>query len=100
MALSHAQLCRLSAAFAISNMGQGIPADIGTAPLSKESPFLTPRSEVENWAGHLMETDEHEDIFAGEAEMWYKDLAKKEREEILQVWGAHSPWIQQIFDQQ
>lgn len=96
MDLPHNKLCRLSAAFAISNMGQTVPKDI--AERISDSPYCTPRSEIDNFAGHLMETDEHEEIFAGEAEMWYDLLKKKAAEEVLYIHGKGCPWVKQIID--
>jgi hypothetical protein len=95
--VSEGKLCRLAAAFAISNMGQEVPKDIAKAPFG-HGPYVSAEGQVDQFAGHLMETDEHEDIFHGEAQMWYGDLGKRSNEEILRVHGAHCPWIKQILD--
>lgn len=97
MDLPEGKLCRLAAAFAISNMGHEVPKDIAERPFS-DGRFCTPRSQVECFAGHLMETDEHEEIFAEEAESWYKDLKRRSTEEVLRVHGPRCPWIQKIVD--
>lgn len=61
---------RAAAAMAVSNYGHGVDE----ARVLDWQPDLrfgnTPRSEVEDLAGHLMENDEHEDMFAGEADSW------------------------------
>jgi hypothetical protein len=95
--LPHGKLCRLSAAFAISNMGHAVPAHISEPPFQDDR-YASPRSSVCNFAGHLMETDEHEEIFTEEAESWYEDLKNRPNEEVLRVHGPHCPWIQQIID--
>jgi hypothetical protein len=99
MDVSHGKLCRLAAAFAMSNMGHQVPETITKDIQTSDDKYIvTPRSEVEQVAGHLMESDEHEDLFAQEAEMWYKDLKGRSNEEVLKIWGDTSPWIQKIID--
>lgn len=95
MKIDRIKLPRLAAAFAISNLGHEVPADIAEGPYLEHS---SPRNEVENYAGHLMESDEHEDIFAAEAEMWARDLAKTPVEEVLRIHGTHSPWVRKILE--
>ncbi len=86
---------RLAAAFAISNMGQVVPEDMSTVP---HNPYSTPRSQVDSYVGHFMETDEHEQIFADEAEMWAETLTSRTQEEVLSTHGSHCPWVQKILD--
>lgn len=66
---------RLAAAFAISNMGHQVPDDIAEGDwLDWES---TPRHAIDNLAGHLMEDESHDELWAGEAEMWYDQIQSK-----------------------
>lgn len=97
MDLPDGKLCRLAAAFAMSNMGHKVPEDIARPPFG-HGPYVSPEGQIDQWAGHLMETDEHEDIFHGEAEMWYDTLSKQSTEEVLRIHSPHCPWIQEIID--
>lgn len=86
---------QLAAAFAMSNMGHQVPADIAKNPDRWPSSV---RNAVENLCGHLMETDEHEDIFADEADMWATMIDSTSTEQILRTHGQHCPWIKKILD--
>lgn len=92
--MSLGKRARLAAAFALSNMGHQVPENMAEKPYSDDD---TPRSQIDDFGGHLMESDEHEEIFAGEAEMWYKTLGDQSINEILRIYGPHSPWIEQIL---
>lgn len=95
MELSAKKRSQLAAAFSISNMGQRVPDDIAETRFGWSE---TPQSAICNLAGHLMESDEHEDIFVSEAEMWGRYLDDHTKEDILRIHGPHCPWIQKIVD--
>lgn len=63
-----------AAMMAVSNYGHGVDAEkvLRWEPCARYG--NSPRTEVERLAGHLMETEEHEDMFAGEAESWAKTI--------------------------
>lgn len=65
---------RAAAMMAVSNYGHGVDVErvLNWKPVQRFG--NTPRSEVEDLAGHLMESYEHEDMFAEEAEGWAKDI--------------------------
>lgn len=75
-ALDTQRINRAAAAMAVSNYGHGAdPSRI----LDWWRPNLThgtPRAEVCDLAGHLMESDDHEEMFAEEAEGWAKTIAE------------------------
>lgn len=86
---------QLAGAFAMSNMGHQVPENVADRP-----PFWpdTPRQAVENLAGHLMEDEEQDEIFADEAEMWATMIDNTSVEQILATHGQHCPWIKKILD--
>lgn len=70
MDITTQKINRAAAAMAVSNYGHGADED----RILRWKPHMrfmnSPRSEVEDLAGHLMENEEHEEMFAGEAESW------------------------------
>lgn len=93
--LLDSERCRIAAGLAISNMGQEVPERIYES--SEDQRWeTTARSEVESLAGHLMETDEHDEIFVGEAEMWYENIKDLSLNEILRQF-QHNSWVEKII---
>lgn len=86
---------RLAAGMAISNMGQEVPAYISDRP-KNWSPSV--EYTVCDLAGHIMETDEHEDIFVGEAKGWLKYIRKEGYANLLKNHGPHCPWIAKVLE--
>lgn len=76
MNIEQQRINRAAAAMAVSNYGHG--AD--EARILNWTPNArygnSPRSEVCDLAGHLMESDEHEEMFADEAEGWAETIKK------------------------
>lgn len=85
---------RLGAALAISNLGHSVPDDIAAHP---ENWMPDAKSEVCQLAGHLMESDLHEEIFSGEAEYWERYARKKGYNKLREQHGF-SPWIDTIIE--
>lgn len=86
---------RLAAAFAISNMGQEVPNDVGKGNFLEWE--RSSRHAVDNLAGHLMETDEHEEIFAEEAEMWDETIQRDGVQRMFRVHAKTCPWFEEIL---
>lgn len=67
---------RAAAAMAVFNYGHSVDAD----RVLDWTPNLrygnSPRQEICDLAGHLMESDDHEEMFAGEADSWAKTIQK------------------------
>lgn len=75
----------LAGMFARSNMG--LPrADIDDVARAKKNPPRTARESSEMFCQQFMESDEHEDMFAGEAEMWEKELTQMSEEASRRTW--------------
>jgi hypothetical protein len=71
------RIARIAAMMAVSNCGHGVDVAKVTRPIDHNSPYpITARNEVEYLAGHLIETDEHETMFANEATSWAKEIKK------------------------
>lgn len=87
---------RVAAAMAVSNYGHGtdVPKILNIYPTE----YSTPRSEVDYLAGHLMETDDHEDMFAEEAESWAKKIRKEGLANFAAKYKNHDGWINQIAE--
>lgn len=93
--IKHEQLLsRLAAVFAVSNFGMinYINDPVGT-PSDWDD---TPESEIEGIAGGLMESDEHEELFRGEARMWYNTLKNLSIGEIAEQYHYNS-WVADII---
>jgi hypothetical protein len=88
-----AKRARLAAAFAISNFGYTVP--LGAA-LHPEDWSESAQANVEDLAGHLMESREHERLFGDEARMWYAYVRKHPRKVLLEMHGYH-PWVKAIL---
>jgi hypothetical protein len=84
----------MAACFAISNLGHEVPK---SAAENVGYWSTDPRVEVEGLAGHLMESDEHERIFAQEAQGWLKYVTEHPVKELLRV-HPNNWWIQAIVD--
>ena len=76
MDVSVQRINRAAAAMAVSNMGHGVDEHrvLNWTPSSRYA--NSPRQEVCDLAGHLIESDEHEDIFGEEAEDWAKQISE------------------------
>ncbi len=99
MNIDQQRINRAAAAMAVSNYGHG--AD--EARILNWKPNLrfgnTPRSEVEDLAGHLMETDEHEDMFAGEAESWATQIKKDGGlRKFAEMYPHHEAWLLKLSE--
>lgn len=82
----------LAGMFALSNMGQGIdPYHVESA---LKCPPIDVRDSVEGFCQHLMESDEHEEIFQGEGAMWAEELTKHSDEDIARIW----PHIAKLYN--
>lgn len=87
-------LSRIAALFAVSNLGlmTYIKDHVGEI----EHWGNTPEYEVENLAGFLMESDEHEAIFGGEARMWYDQIKNLSFGEIREQYH-YNDWIATVI---
>lgn len=65
---------RLAAWFAASNMGLMSQIDQSRAGETGAAWWNDPSNEVLGLIGHFCESDEHEEIFIGEAEMWFENI--------------------------
>jgi hypothetical protein len=90
--LDEFELPILSAIFARSNMGQGLPSKSEVERFKTyvdwrtKKPFAPSfQSCVIAFCGKFMESDEHEDMFMQEAKSWMKELKKDTAEEIARV---------------
>lgn len=89
---------RVAAMMAISNMGQTVDVDrvLNWKPNTRFN--RDARSEICDLAGHFMETDEHEDIFAGEAESWAKGIKKVGLSTFADQHPRHADTIRKIME--
>jgi hypothetical protein len=97
MDIAAQKINRAAAAMAVSNYGHG--TDEARILRWKPNPRFpsTPRSEVCDLAGHLMETDEHEEMFASEADGWAKQIIDAGGLlAFAEVFHWHKPWILQL----
>jgi hypothetical protein len=75
----------LCGVFARSNYGFGNPT-VAEISRAKSDPPDTPRQSAEFFCAQFMESDEHEDMFAGEAEMWFDDLHGRSEDDCRRIW--------------
>jgi hypothetical protein len=68
------QINRAAAWMAVSNMGLPLDRERFLRWTPPKRYTNSPRSEIEDFAGHLMESEEHEDTFVGEAESWARQI--------------------------
>jgi hypothetical protein len=66
-------VCILAAIFAVSNMGQPLPDESAVRRLRKLD-RITLSGAVCDLAGQYMESDDHQDIFEGEARSWRGEI--------------------------
>ena len=88
---------RAAAAMAVSNYGHTLDEAriLNWKPSDRHS--NSPRQEVCDLAGHLMESDEHEELFADEADGWAKSIT--EAGGLLafaETFHWHKSWILQL----
>lgn len=86
MSITHNQACVMSAMLARSNMGQFPVSDDKIRWLKNLGPAVTVSGCVYNLCDDLMETDEHEEIFLGEARMFHQQLLQ-DGEKTREYWG-------------
>ena len=69
----------MAACFAVSNLGlwQFIREDSVRRMVMTNNHMISARYAVCELAGHLMEEEEHEDLFSQEAEGWERDITKE-----------------------
>lgn len=92
------RVARLAAWFAVSNLGHMHNMDESEAGDTHYDWPKDPRNAVENIAGHLMESDEHEEIFAEEAESWFERFKNLSAEEIREQYAYKSDqWFEDIL---
>jgi hypothetical protein len=88
-------LSHIAAVFAVSNLGMMTYLN---DPVGEPSRWDdTPENEVENIAGHLMESDDHEAIFGGEARMWYNKIKDLSFGEIVEQYH-YNDWVTNIIE--
>lgn len=85
----------LSGMFARSNMGMGRPEIHEVQALKQATDNITPYDSAIHFCAQFMESEEHEQIFREEAEMWAEVLEKQTDEEIR----IHHPDLMQLFDE-
>lgn len=98
--LSELDLMILPAIFARSNMGHGLP-DASAVAADRRRTTTTLQGCVIHYAGHLMETDEHEEMFLEEARSWVKTLRRDGKSKTCQFhpdigalyWGPEDPAV-------
>jgi hypothetical protein len=91
------KFARIAALFAVSNLGHFHNIKVERYIQDDRSWTGDAYSEVCSIAGHLMETEEHEEYFTGEAEMWSNDLREFETiGAIAMQWPYHNDWLMAI----
>lgn len=72
----------LAGMFAHSNMGFGAPTIESVAAVKYSKDNYTPTDAAIHFCSQYMESDEHEQIFCAEADMWAEDLQKQTEKQI------------------
>lgn len=85
----------LSGMFARSNMGMGRPEIHEVQALKQATDNITPYDSAIHFCAQFMESEEHEDIFRQEAEMWAEVLSKQTEEQIR----TNHPDMMQLFEE-
>lgn len=102
------KIARIAAGLAISNFGFGHGNEIGKriferlteAPRSAREVSDQAGYEICNFAGHLLESEEHEKIFIEEAESWEKQIKKMGLEKYVAqkyLQSSNYDWIRSIM---
>lgn len=90
---------RVAAAMAVSNyghLGLTVPVSRVTDWTPSKPQHSSARSEVCDLAGNIMETDEHEEMFAGEADSWESQIKGHFEGDLTKFADAfywHKEWI-------
>jgi ABC-type branched-subunit amino acid transport system ATPase component len=90
-------MARAAAIMAVSNMGQLEQINLGATINNSLHWTGDAYSEVCQIAGHLMESYEHEEIFAAEAEAWLKTIKQhKSLQSFAAEYPHHEKWLLSI----
>lgn len=95
---------RVAAAMAVSNyghLGLNVPVSRVTSWKPNKPQYSSSRQEVCDLAGSIMETDEHEEMFADEAEGWentIRDLHDGDLVKFAEAFPHHKEWILEIHN--
>lgn len=84
----------MAAAYAVSNLGHGVNEDRIRELLERKRPCEDARFAVGELAGHLMENDEHENLFGEEAEMWEQGILRDGVRHWINRWSRINNWLQ------
>lgn len=92
---------RIAAALAVSNMGQlGLNVPVSRVTnwrIPRNIAHSSPTGEVCDIAAAIIETDEHEEIFADEAEGWAATVQECDTlEQLADRFPYHREWIMEI----
>lgn len=90
------KIARMASIMAISNMGL-LHFCEGRNLLSGH---IVDRAEYDvcSLAGHLIESDEHEEIFGAEAKMWEEITKKDGLEKMMENYPHHREWMERLIN--
>lgn len=86
----------MSAAFAVSNYGHMLDEDRLRRMVEYDRNMTSARYAVCELAGHLMENDDHEEMFTKEAEGWEEEITKDGLRAWITQWrgyGSMYDWM-------
>lgn len=85
----------MAACFAVSNLGlwQFIREDSVRRMVMTNNHMISARYAVCELAGHLMEEEEHEDLFSKEAEGWERDITAMGLRHYITTYEKHNAWL-------
>lgn len=93
------KLSHIAALLAVSNMGLWSYMDEDQITGRSHRWYDDPENEVMSVAGFLYESDEHEAIFAEEAESWYEQIKDLTDDQIREKFSYHSDkWVHRILE--
>lgn len=93
------KIARMASIMAVSNLGHlhNINLDQNT-DFKLFKPADSARYDVCHVAGHLMESDDHEDMFGEEAEGWEKRIRKAGFEAFVEQYPHHRETLTKVWN--
>ena len=93
------KIARMASIMAVSNLGHLHNIDLErNTDFSRFKPAESARYDVCQVAGHLIESDDHEDMFSEEAEGWEQQIRKAGVEAFIDMFSHHRETLEKIWN--
>lgn len=93
----HERVARIGAIMAVSNLGHFHNLNLESAIDPRGGWGDNARYDVCNIAGHLMECDDHEELFGDEAQRFEDELLGIGIEDFIKLYPHHEEWLRKVW---